>query len=235
MWNLVKTDKHFFTPDQRAQCEALFEAILPGSETNPGARDANAVEYIDSLLTMSHEIYFDIPNLQKLYPAGLAAIDAASKAAYGASVTQIATEQAANLLQQMKDGKLPGAMAPTDQTKFFANVRAQCIEGCFGDPRWGGNQNGIMWRWYGWIVPAERFQRTTLAPQKLPIKKRKRPSPPTPLPASQGEGRRSARARESTPVAKRGRGDRSLESRESPRPAKRGEGGRRPGEGRKRT
>jgi len=170
MWTFTKSDKHFFTPDQRAQCEALFEAILPGSETNPGARDADAVEYIDSLLTMGHETYFDIPNLQKLYPAGLAAIDAASNAAFGAGVTQITTEQAAALLAQMKAGTLPGAMPAGDQTKFFTNVRAQCLEGCFGDPRWGGNKNGVMWRWYGWIVPAQPFQRTTLAPQRLPIK-----------------------------------------------------------------
>ena len=172
MWNFTKSDKHFFTPDQRAQCEALFEAILPGSETNPGARDAGAVEYIDSLLTMTHETYFDIPNLQKLYPAGLAAIDAAANAQFGGSVTQVAIEQVASLLQQMKDGKLAGSMPTADQMKFFTNVRAQCLEGCFGDPRWGGNKNGVMWRWYGWIVQAEPFQRTTLAPQKLPIKRR---------------------------------------------------------------
>ena len=196
MWDLVKSGQHFFTPEQRAQCEALFEAILPGSETNPGARDAEAVEYIDSLLTMTRETYFDIPNLQKLYPAGLAAIDAAAKTAYGAGVTEIATEQVATLLGQMKAGTLPGSMPAGDQTKFFNNVRAQCLEGCFGDPRWGGNKNGVMWRWYGWIVPPERFQRTTLAPAKLPIKgKARRPSPPAPLPAKRGEGKSSAKGR----------------------------------------
>ena len=177
MWNFVKSGKHFFTPEQRAQCEALFEAILPGSETNPGARDAEAVEYIDSLLTMTRETYFDIPNLQKLYPAGLAAIDAAAMSAYGAGVTGIATEQVATLLGQMKAGTLPGSMPAADQTKFFTNVRAQCLEGCFGDPRWGGNKNGVMWRWYGWIVPAERFQRTALADAKLPIKKKRAAAP----------------------------------------------------------
>lgn len=182
MWGFVKSDKHFFTPEQRAQCEALFEAILPGSETNPGARDAEAVEYIDSLLTMTRETYFDIPNLQKLYPAGLAAIDAAAKSAYGAAVTDIASEQVAILLGQMKAGTLPGSMPAADQTKFFTNVRAQCLEGCFGDPRWGGNKNGVMWRWYGWIVPAERFQRTTLVGAKLPIKK-KRATTKAPPPA----------------------------------------------------
>ena len=179
MWNLVKTGKHFFTPDQRAQCDALFEAILPGSEISPGARDADAIEYIDSLLTMGPDTYPDIPNLQILYPAGLAAIDAAAKAQFGDSVASIPIAQVAQLLQQLKDGKLAGSMPPADQTRFFTNLRAQCLEGCFGDPRWGGNKNGVMWRWYGWIVPAEPFQRTTLIAKgpKLPIKRKKKPAP----------------------------------------------------------
>ena len=83
MWDFVKPDAHFFSADQRKQIEALFEAILPGSDTNPGATDANAAEYLDTLLTMDHETYYAIPLMKTMYPVGLLVVEDAARRMFG--------------------------------------------------------------------------------------------------------------------------------------------------------
>jgi hypothetical protein len=50
---------------------------------------------------------------------------------------------------------LEGFVKEIDQKRLFATLRSHCIEGCFGDPRWGGNDGGAMWRWFGYTTPAE--------------------------------------------------------------------------------
>jgi gluconate 2-dehydrogenase gamma chain len=38
---------------------------------------------------------------------------------------------------------------------LFTTLRRHCIQGCFADPRWGGNKNKVMWRGIGYLQPAE--------------------------------------------------------------------------------
>jgi hypothetical protein len=175
MWNFVKPDTHFFSAEQRRQVEALFEAILPGSETTPGATDANAVEYLDTLLTMDEETLYVIPQLRSLYPVGLLATeDAARRAFNGRGIVDLTLDERTLLLRQLAAGKLEGtSFSAKDQARFFTDLRTRCIEGCFGDARWGGNKDNVMWRWFGWTVPAEDFKRpkaVAVGGPKVPIK-----------------------------------------------------------------
>jgi hypothetical protein len=41
--------------------------------------------------------------------------------------------------------------AAVDQRQLFALLRDHCIQGCFADPRWGGNRDAAMWRWFGYL------------------------------------------------------------------------------------
>ena len=201
MWDFVKPDTHFFTPAQRKQVEALFEAILPGSDTNPGATDANAAEYLDTLLTMDRETYYAIPQLRTLYPVGLLVLeDAARRAFNGRGVVDLTLDERTQLLEKLAAGKIEGtSFSASDQTRFFTELRTRCIEGCFGDKRWGGNKDNVMWRWYGWTVPPVDFKRTPVqalaeSGPKVPIKaKAKRPLTPGPSPRKRGEGKRKTR------------------------------------------
>jgi hypothetical protein len=68
----------FLSQEQRAQAAALFEALLPGSETAPGATDAGAVEYLDALLSRDPAGYYEIQGWRDLYTGGLAALDEAA-------------------------------------------------------------------------------------------------------------------------------------------------------------
>lgn len=175
MWNFVKPDTHFFTAEQRKQIEALFEAILPGSDTNPGASDANAAEYLDTLLTMNEETFYLIPQLRTFYPVGLLATEDAARRAFGGrGVVDLTLDERTLLLQNLSAGKLDGtSFSAKDQQRFFTELRTRCIEGCFGDARWGGNKDNVMWRWFGWTVPAEDFTRPKAVASegpKVPIK-----------------------------------------------------------------
>jgi hypothetical protein len=51
---------------------------------------------------------------------------------------------------------MPGEV---DQKRLFATLRGHCIEGCFSDPRWRGNRDGIVWRWIGYLEPTRDFSR----------------------------------------------------------------------------
>jgi len=176
MWEFVKPDTHFFTADQRKQVEALFEAILPGSDTNPGATDANAAEYVDTLLTMDHDTYYAIPQMRQMYPVGLIVLEDAARRMFGGrGIVALTLDERTELLEKLAAGKLEGtSFAAKDQTAFFTDLRTRCIEGCFGDARWGGNKDSIMWRWYGWTVPPQDFKRASTVEGKG---KARRPRP----------------------------------------------------------
>jgi gluconate 2-dehydrogenase gamma chain len=161
MWELVKPDTRFFTADQRKQVEALFEAILPGTDTSPGATDVNAAEYLDTLLAMDHETYYAVPQMKQMYPVGLLVVEDAGRRMFGGrGIVALTLDERTQLLEKLAAGKIEGtSYSAKDQIAFFTDLRIRCIEGCFGDARWGGNKDNAMWRWYGWTVPAEEFKR----------------------------------------------------------------------------
>jgi gluconate 2-dehydrogenase gamma chain len=159
MWVLPNTDARFFTAEERAHVEALFEAILPATAHSPGATDANAAEYLDRLLALDGATYYEIPRWQELYRTALAAVVQAAAAHYGAPLGDLSPEQRHELLTQLQRGELDAVGADVDQRRFFAVLRGHCIEGCFADPRWGGNPDRVIWRWYGYLQPAQPFKR----------------------------------------------------------------------------
>jgi hypothetical protein len=159
MWILKQSNARFLDQQQHAQLEALFDAILPGSEYSPGATDAQAAEYVDRLLALDGSIYYEIPAWQELYRAALPAVAEAAATLHGAALTELSAAQRTDILARLQRGELTGMPAEIDQRGFFSTLRAHCIEGCFADPRWGGNANRVMWRWYGYLQPAQAFRR----------------------------------------------------------------------------
>lgn len=159
MWILPPSEARFFNPEQRAQVAALFEAILPGTDHSPGATDAGAVEYIDRLLALDGATYYEIPRWRELYQAALPALADAAAARYGAPLQNLTADQLTELLGELQRGELTEVPSQVDQRRFFSVLRAGCIEGCFADPRWGGNADRVMWRWYGYLQPARMFKR----------------------------------------------------------------------------
>jgi hypothetical protein len=149
----------FFWPEQRAQLDRLFEAILPGSPDSPGATDVAAAALIDRELAIDPPDYYEVPAWRALYVAGLAALDAACLARTQVALVDATPEQVHDLVAALAAGQLTGFPAGLDQAHLFGVLRAHCIEGCFADPKYGGNRGGAMWRWYGYLETSKPFQR----------------------------------------------------------------------------
>lgn len=151
--------ERFFDDPQRRAVETLFEAILPGRSDSPGARDAGAADYLSALLAHP-DLYYEIPRWRELYSAALSALDGAAGGRFGGrSVGDLSTDEATELLRDLAAGTVQGMPADMDQKRLFATLRGHCIEGCFGDPRWGGNRGGVMWEWLGCLTSPEEFIR----------------------------------------------------------------------------
>lgn len=150
----------FLNDEQRAQAAALFDALLPGAHDAPGATDAGAVDYLDSLLTRDPASYYEIQGWRDLYTSALAALDEAALRANGrGGLSALGREEVTALLGQLQRGEAEGLPEGLDQKRVFTTMRNHCIEGCFADPRWRGNRDAVMWRWLGSHGPAEEFQR----------------------------------------------------------------------------
>lgn len=160
MWELPLSNERFFEHDERQAVTAIFESILPGDATSPGATDINAVEYVDRLLALDEAFYYEIKTWKNLYRNGLPALQAASAALYaGRAVAQLSPDELTSLLGALAGGALANAPANLDQKTFFAVLRNHCVEGAFADPRWGGNRDSLMWRWYGYLQNPQGFRR----------------------------------------------------------------------------
>jgi gluconate 2-dehydrogenase gamma chain len=151
--------ERFFDAPRKAQVAALFEAILPGGDDSPGASDADAAEYLSALLALGDDVYYEIPQWRALYEEALPALDAASASLHDRGVAELSLSERTELLRRLASGSLEGMPASVDQRRLFATLRGHCIEGCFADPRWRGNRDAVMWRWFGYLTPARAFTR----------------------------------------------------------------------------
>ena len=126
----------FFNRHQAAVVEAMAARIVPSEEGSPGAREAQAIIYIDRALAG----YF--ASLQVLYREGIDRVEAMSAMSFGKSFAGLDDSQQDGLLQAMVAG-------PPKTAEFFAVVYEHTIEGTFGDPLYGGNANAVGWKLIG--------------------------------------------------------------------------------------
>jgi gluconate 2-dehydrogenase gamma chain len=160
----------FLNDTEVATVEALAECIFPADASGPGAREAQAVVYIDRTLAGFGS------SLQKLYRRGLAELDRFTTAFRGgkpfaqlsqpdqvalvkeleswADVTHAEASRVdpAHTSTSMEASSQQENAPPADRSllfALFAAVREHTIEGVFCDPLYGGNHNFIGWRQVG--------------------------------------------------------------------------------------
>lgn len=144
---------------QLAALDRLFDGILPADHTRqiPGAREARASRFVNQLLAMDPSVYEEIPAWRALYLKALGELEKYCNKKYAKTLADIEDASLVELLTQLEAAALEGLATDLDQKVVFTTLRRHCIQGCFADPRWGGNDNKIMWRALGYLQPAENL------------------------------------------------------------------------------
>jgi gluconate 2-dehydrogenase gamma chain len=121
-------------PGQRKILEAFVDRLIPADELGPGAVQAGVAEYIDRALGGY------IAAEKETIGDGLAAVDTFAKGSQAASFADLPAEKRDAVLTALEAGQgFPNAR------NFFNRVRRLTLEGMFGDPHWGGNNNFVGW------------------------------------------------------------------------------------------
>ncbi len=152
--------KEFLSKEETLQVAVLFEPLFPANHKNgiPGASDAKAQQFLSQLLALNENEYYKIPIWRTAYREGLILLDQAAHTKFSKELTSLSAEEAHQFVEALESRKLIDLPDDFDQRGFFNMLLEHCLKGCFADPRWGGNTNGIMWKWLGWIQPAEDIQ-----------------------------------------------------------------------------
>ena len=127
---------------EAATLESVVARLIPSDATGPGALEAGAARYIDRALGDA------LAAQRAAYRAGLAALDAYSRATHGNSFAALAPEAQDTVLTAMEENRAAG-FTPSSAA-FFELVLQHTLEGTFGDPHYGGNQDFVGWELVGY-------------------------------------------------------------------------------------
>lgn len=131
----------FFFVDEINALDALVARIVPGDESDPGAREAGVTEYIDRALAGPYKEW----GLQ--YHEGLRLVNAYALEAYGKKLHELDEDEQDAVVGALEAGKVSGF--EDGGAAFFAMVWAHTIEGLLCDPAYGGNKDAVGWKLIG--------------------------------------------------------------------------------------
>jgi len=130
-----------FSAAEATEFGAIAARIIPSDET-PGATEAGAIYFMDTVLSGSHSDM--LPAMRE----GLANLQSLAQSTYGSNTfSALNAEQQDALLTQI------------EKEEFFSTMRFLTIAGTFTLPEYGGNRDGIGWKLIGfedrhmWMSP----------------------------------------------------------------------------------
>lgn len=126
--------------------DRIAELLVPSDENGPGATEAMAVRYIDRSLAGA------LADQREAYRVGLAALERYAKQTRGAEFLKLSETHQISLLIDVESGTATGANVGFDGSSaaFFTLVRGHVMQGTFGDPVYGGNENFVGWDLIGY-------------------------------------------------------------------------------------
>ena len=128
---------YFFTVTEASCVIAICEQIIP-ADKEPGATDAEVINYIDRELRHIYKQH------QKLYRNGIAALQASCKQLKGELFEDLPFDEQTALLIDMEKSKLPKTnWRDAKQGAFFQTIRKHTIEGFYSNPQHGGNKDHV--------------------------------------------------------------------------------------------
>ena len=138
------------TQDEARTLEAVCGHIVP-TDQDPGAKEAEVVNYIDRQL-LGH-----LKRHQKAYREGLIGVDQTSQALNGMRFAELPPEKQLVVLAALEKNEAPGDVWKRRSPKvFFDLVVNHTMQGYYGDPRHGGNREGVSWKMLGLPYPPIR-------------------------------------------------------------------------------
>ena len=117
--------------------DAMLDRLIPTDASGPGAGEARVLRYVDKAL--DGELRADRPR----YAAGLAALDDYARSRFGSRFADLTAAQQDTILLELEQNAAPGF--PGGSRAFFDLVREHALQGMFGDPYHGGNEDFIGW------------------------------------------------------------------------------------------
>ena len=130
------------TAAEAAALEAVVARLIPNDANGPGALEAGATRYIDGALGNA------LAAQRPAYVAGLAALDAYARSTAGRAFVELAPAQQDAVLTDLEQNRATGFRPSA--AAFFELVLGHTLEGTFGDPHYGGNQDFIGWELLGY-------------------------------------------------------------------------------------
>ena len=154
-----RTPWRFFTIDEARALAAIADQIIPPDQ-DPGASWAGVVNYIDRQLCGPFQ------NFQNTYHEGLAAIDQTSRSLQGKLFADLDSQKQIDLLTAVEQGRVPATIwREKSSAEFFRLVVDHTMQGYYGDPRHGGNREGVSWKMLGIPYPPVRGRVLFKAPK----------------------------------------------------------------------
>jgi gluconate 2-dehydrogenase gamma chain len=133
---------HALTASEAEVLDALVARLIPSDANGPGAREANALGYIDRALAGA------LSSSREAYRTGLAALNRYAQASRGAPFASLSPTDQDSVLIDVETGAATGFQGSSAQ--FFGLVRTHTWQGMFGDPYYGGNANFVGWDLLGY-------------------------------------------------------------------------------------
>jgi gluconate 2-dehydrogenase gamma chain len=134
-----KSAWRFFTDDEARTVEAITAQLIP-ADTDPGAKEAGVVNYIDIQLSKRFRKH------RTTYRHGLAALDASCRTAFGKRFIDLSPADQVEALNSTEE----------HSKVFFNLLLTHTRQGFYGDPRHGGNRNMASWKMLRLATPPVR-------------------------------------------------------------------------------
>jgi gluconate 2-dehydrogenase gamma chain len=122
--------------EQMKTLQAFVDRLIPEDELGPGAVAAGAHNYI------SIQLGGYLAPEKDAFVAGLDGLNTYARSVAGSAFAELPAAKRDEIMIAVEAGKADGF---ANARNFFTRARRLTLEGTFGDPHYGGNNNGIGW------------------------------------------------------------------------------------------
>jgi len=146
----LRSPWRFLTEAEARTLGALCERLIPADQ-DPGAAWAGVVNFLDLQLAGPYN------KLRATYRQGLAGADQTSQVLFGRRFVELPPAQQDEVLRALEKGRAAGdAWKRLSSEQFFDLLVTHTMQGFYGDPRHGGNREGVSWKMVGLPYPPIR-------------------------------------------------------------------------------